>query len=300
MKLWVNANMTLKKYLGRAIFLLTFYSFLLSAQPPFFPPPPQNIRKMTPDQILKSVLQEESPETVGEVAPEPETYRMILTPLYTTHIFPEVNLFPEVNAQVEKIYKRFGDRFNKGDPLIQLDSRVFKGIVGKAEAALQRANTQLIARKQLYKDHIASLFDLREAEAAVASAEADLILAKRNLEGSTIIAPYAGRVTLLAVEEREIPQQGKEMMEIIYDRTLIAKFLVPSTIVSSLRLGQAVSINIKETNTTLTAAITRIGAFIDPSSSTVVIEAEINNEKGEFKPGMTGSVSIKKDTNTKE
>lgn len=237
--------------------------------------------------------QEGAPINEEPAKPEPETYRMILTPLYTTHIFPEVNLFPEVNAAVMKIYKRFGDTFVKGETLIQLDDRVFKAIVGKAEAALNRANVGLIAKKQLYQDHVASLFDLKDAEAAVAAAQADLTLARRNLEGSKIIAPYSGRVSLLFVEEKEIPQQGKEMMEIIYDRTLVAKFLVPSILATTLSVGQPISVNIREASTTIPANITRVSSFIDPSSSTMIIEAEIDNRKGEFKAGMTGYVTIK-------
>lgn len=267
------------------ILFLSLSNLMLSAQLPKLQVPP---------------LEEPTTDYMGEVSTEPETYRLILTPLYTTHIYPEVNLFPEVNAQVQKIYKRFGDRFVKGEVLIQLDDRVFKGIVYKAEAAVKRANTVLAAKKQLYQDHIASLFDLREAEAAVATAQADLILAKRNLEGSRITAPYSGRVSFLFVEEKEIPQQGKEMMEIIYDRTLIAKFLVPSNLLTSLSIGQPVSIFIREVNVTVPATITRVGAFIDPSSSTAIIEAEIDNQKGELKAGMTGNASLKKNNTGKD
>lgn len=215
-------------------------------------------------------------------------YRVILDPRRTTL------LSTEVNTRVRKIYKRMGDSFKQGEILIQLDDDIFIANLKKAKAQLDKAKTELDAKKQLFAENSASLFDVKDAEAALASAEADFVLAKKNYQASKIIAPYDGKVVALGVEEDELPKAGKEVIEVVDDSTLDAKFLLPSSALDSLAVGTPVRIKLAENGAIIKAKISRIGAIIDPASSTIKLEAEVDNSKGDLKGGMTGTVDIGK------
>ena len=220
-------------------------------------------------------------ETPGE-----QTYQVFLDPLYRTR------LFAEVNVPIEKIYKRMGDSFNKGEKLIDFQKNVFEGAYWKAKAALSKAETAYEGKKQLFNDGILSLFELKEAESDVAAAKSDLAVAKKNLESSTIRAPYKGKVVTLYIEEHELPQTGKELIEIVDDEILLAKLLLPSNLLGKLHNGQIINIHVRETNMDVPAKITRISPVIDPSSSTIKVEAEIDNSQGKLSAGMIGTLSI--------
>jgi len=185
-----------------------------------------------------------------------------------------------------------GDHFETGELLIQLDDTIFQATFARALAMLERAKAELAAKKSLFADKIASLFELRDAEASLAKARADLVIARKNLRASSILAPYTGKVVTLFIEEHELPQSNKELMEIIDDHTLIAKLLVPSSLLGKVQVGQALPIHIQEIAATVEATITRIGAVIDPASSTIRIDAEVDNADGYLKAGMIGSTTF--------
>lgn len=197
-------------------------------------------------------------------------------------------LSAEVVSRVQKINKKMGESIKKGELLIKLNDVLFVSNLKKAESALDRAKVQLAAKKQLFHDNVASLFELKEGESDVATAQADLAMAKRNLEATSILAPFDGKVIAVSIEEHETPQIGKTLIEVVDDKVLIARFLVPSSLLPKLKPGTPFEIVIRETGEKIPAKVSRIGSVIDPSSGTVKIEADINNSSDSLRTGMTG------------
>ncbi len=222
-----------------------------------------------------------------EYQAEPEKiFQVIIDPLYRTQ------LSAEIQSPVEKIHKRMGEDFKKGEVLIQLDDIVYASNLKKAQAVLDRAQVEFDGKKQLYKYDVASLFELKEAEANVAIAQAEYAIAQRDLDATKLEAPYDGKVVTLGIEEHELPQKGAELIEIVYERTLLAKLLVPSSMLDSIKVGDPFKIKISEADQTIDATITRIGSVIDPSSMTVKIEAEVDNSEDYLRPGMSGTADF--------
>lgn len=221
-----------------------------------------------------------SPPLIQETEVE---YSVVLDPIQRTRIFPEIL------TKVLKISKKLGEHFEKGDVLILLDDKVLKENYEKAFVKLQREKTNLSAKKELYQEKIASLLDLKDAEASKAEAEAELALAKKSLKASVIRAPYSGKVVDLFIEEHEIPLANKEILEIVNDSTLIAKLLLPSSFVREIYIGMPLQIKILETDEIVSGKVVRIGSVIDAASSTLKVEAEIDNKEGGLKAGMSGT-----------
>lgn len=218
-----------------------------------------------------------------------DIFQAVIDPLYRT------NLSAEIQSPVKKINKRMGEPFQKGDLLIQLDDVVYESNFKKASAMFNKAKVELDGKKQLFKDNVASLFELKEAEANVAVAQADVAIAQRDLNSTKILAPYDGRVVSLSIEENELPKIGTEIVEIVYDDTLLAKLLIPASLLKQFNVGDSFTITISQIDLPVKAKIKRIGSVIDPSSATVKIEAEIENKNHELKPGMTGIANFNND-----
>lgn len=215
-------------------------------------------------------------------------FHTVLDPWQKTSYYPEV-LYP-----VRAVYKKMGDRFETGDPLIQIEDSVALGKYHEAFTLVQKGEAELAATKDLFDSDLASLFELKKAEADLATAYSSLATAKNNLEATKILAPYSGVVDTVSIQEYELPQNGKELIKILQDDRLIAKLLIPSQLLSKISIGTPFYIAIENSNEIVQARISRIGSMIDPSSSTIKIEAEISNKEFKYKPGMSGIAAFER------
>lgn len=202
--------------------------------------------------------------------------------------FQKTDLYAEVNSPVLEITKKNGDRFEKGETLILLDDTIYVSSFSKSQAFYHKAKVELETTTELYHDGLASLFELKEAEAALAEAESNLTLAEKNLKATIVSAPYSGKVVSVHTKQFELPQKNKELIQIIDDQVLIAKLLLSSDWIENIHIGIPIEIQISETGERVLAYLTRIGGMIDPSSSTIEVEAEIENRTGALKAGMSG------------
>jgi membrane fusion protein (multidrug efflux system) len=202
-------------------------------------------------------------------------------------------VFSQVTAPVLSVLKKMGDGFEEGELIVDLDNRIYEGNFKKTDAAVTKFQTELKAKEQLYKDDALSQFELDEAISSLAGAEADRIIAKKMLDDTKIVAPYKGRVVKVNVKEFELAQQNKELVTLVDDAYLYAKFLVPSTHLRCLEPGAPVEIFVRETNQKIAATISRIAPVIDPSSQTLLVEAGIDNGDHKLLAGMTGKVALK-------
>jgi len=224
----------------------------------------------------------------GNDASEPKkhTFNISLEPLHYTVIFSQIT------SPVIKINKKMGDAFEENELLMELDKKVFEGNFLKTKALVSRYTTEYQAKKRLFQDDALSEFELNESYAALKGAEAEYALAEKGLESTEIRAPYKGKVVKITVKEYELAQLGKELITLVDDDFLYAKFLVPSTLVNCLKKGMPLDISIRETGQKLTAKILHISPVIDPSSATITVEAEIDNKDHMLWAGMSGRVEV--------
>ncbi|MGD0960308.1 MAG: efflux RND transporter periplasmic adaptor subunit [Methylomonas sp.] len=119
-----------------------------------------------------------------------------------------VDIRARVGGYLDKVNFTAGEKVNKGDLLFLIDQKPYKAQLNFAEAELERAKTRqelakndLQRAENLYRQKAISTeeFDgrskgLREANAAVASAQANLYTAKINMDYCEIRAPISGRI----------------------------------------------------------------------------------------------------------
>jgi membrane fusion protein, multidrug efflux system len=233
-----------------------------------------------------SALEEEALLAQLSFASENQTYRVVLAPRSSA------TLSSGVTSVVKSIPKELGQSFEKGDVLVLLDDTVFLADQLKTQSILERSEAQLSAKQELFKDDVASLLELKDAEAQVASSQAEVALAKQRLESCRITAPYSGRISNVFMSSHEMVQAGQELVKIVDDRMLLAKMLVPSNEYKGLNLGQSISIHVHETEVSVSGKISHIGASIDPASSMIKVYAEVINNQDVLRSGMIGTTSI--------
>ena len=214
----------------------------------------------------------------------------------TVHVILEPNIITTISSlvtsTVKDIKKEMGDSFYEGDVLVKLDDLIFTANFDKTQAVYERALTELDAKRELFHDDVASKVQLKEAEAAMAIAKADLIIAQEQLDACTIKAPYKGHVSQCFADAYERVQPGQELIEIVDDTVLLAKFLIPSTYLDKIYVGHSINITLTDSGELVPGEVKNIDATIDPSSSTVKVFAKVANDNSKLKAGMIGEVTI--------
>lgn len=240
----------------------------------------------SPDHSMTSMeqLQETSQEPITQI--KEQTYRVVLEPLHRT------TLDSDITSTVEKIAKKMGESFEKGDLLMALDKIIFEDNYNKTLAVLTEAKSILQAQQRLYKDKATSEAHVREAAAATAGAEAEVAAAKKALDACTLLAPYKGKVQDVYVQEFERVAPGQKLIEILDDSQLIAKLFVPADEMKGVSEGKQVTVILEDMGKTVSAVIQRIAPSTDPSSSLIKIDAIIDNAQGQLRAGMIGTLTF--------
>ncbi len=205
-----------------------------------------------------------------------------------------------------------------------LDKTIHLANRDKALARLKATAEDLKSKQRLFQDKAISQNELAEAESAAKIAQADLVIADKRLSDFTyevvkaqaeadraqaevdiaarqfdacvIRAPYAGKAAKLLARENERVQAGQDLIEIIDDASLHARFYLPSNLLKLITVGQRVPIHLQELDATVDAVVTNIGAEIEATTSMIEIWAEVpNRETGGKKilySGMRGVLDM--------
>lgn len=198
----------------------------------------------------------------------------------------------EVPGQVVKIEKEFGQGFGGKAVLVRLDPALYQFGVSKARAALERARVNFEAMDRLYRDNTRSAMDFAAAKSDLAMAQANLGLAEKELASCVVAAPYPGRVAKVLVNEHEWVERGKPLLEILDERGMLAKVLIPAAVVRELKTGQALPILVELGGLRVSGKISHISAQIDSVSQTQEVYLDVDNADGRLLTGMTGKLLL--------
>jgi membrane fusion protein (multidrug efflux system) len=203
-------------------------------------------------------------------------------------------LSSELGARIKKLPVKDGERFVKGDVLVELDCSVQEAQKIKAKAELDGATHTLRANEQMRALKSVGTLEVLLAKSARDRAAAELLTIDAQLEKCSINAPFSGVMGDRRVQQYEFIQAGQAVVDIFDDSLFEVEFLTPSKWISWLKPGLPFQIEIDELKTVLPVSILRVGSRIDPVSQSVKVTGQIQNPSIDLKPGMSGQALFKK------
>jgi len=204
----------------------------------------------------------------------------------------KVAISSEIAARVEKINFLMGESFDKGDVLITFDCKLYKAQLEVIKADHKSAKIQLKNDKELLDMRSIGELQYQLSESALRKAEAELSIAKLNVERCNIVAPYDGKVMDVYTNVFTSIEQRQPLMDIVGDGLLEAEIVAPSNWLKWLKKDHPVKIIIDETGEILDAKIISLGAAVDAASQTIELKAQFNNKYESLIPGMSGIVKF--------
>ena len=181
----------------------------------------------------------------------------------------QATISTDFQASVAAAKFKEGDRFRKGDVLIEFDCRRHQAELAAAEAQTLEMRLALENNVTLDKYKAVGKSDLEISRARVKRTEADASGLRARLDQCKVVAPFDGRIAELGIHEHEMPAPGKPFLTIIEDQKLEIELIVPSDWLKWLKPETAFVFTVDETLTAFPARVSRIGAAVDPVSQTV-------------------------------
>ena len=207
----------------------------------------------------------------------------------------EVTVASRTRGVIARLSVKDGDRFRRGDVLMELDSGVLEAQHRRAQAIarrqklIQESNERLSGMQA--RSPLEASLSAEDAEAACAEAEA----MERLLAQCRILAPFDGRVGELMVRENQFVAEGQPVMELLNDHRLVLEFIVPSAWIPWFVPGYAFTVIIDETGDDYRATLSHLGGRVDPVSQSIRAYADLSGPEGTgVMPGMSGTVKLSK------
>lgn len=209
----------------------------------------------------------------------------------------------EFTAVVEDVYVTEWVRVRKGMPLAKLDTREAEAALQAARAGLlqaevaeTRASRELERATRLREAGLVTQQNLDDAQtaleasrAATAAARAQLQAAETRLAKAVLRAPFDGKVAYRGVNpgDRVENMGGEPLFRIVDNRLLELTVNVPSTALSSLRIGQPLEFTTDAApGRTFRGEVQFINPAADPVSRSIRVVAHVPNEDEALRGGL--------------
>ena len=226
----------------------------------------------------------------------------------------DVEVSAEVAGIIREVHVGLGDKVERGQPLISLESADLVSSLRQARAARSTAEARadhaaaeladverLLARRRA----AAEVFTREEVEALETRAEiarseleatrstvAERVAAVRELErrveALVVSAPITGAVAACHHDVGVRVSAGEALVRLISSEDVWVRFAVPSTQSAWLALGLIVRVGTNDASGGCTAEIRRIAPEVDPATDMVFVEASLivpENEEASLRAG---------------
>ncbi len=202
----------------------------------------------------------------------------------------ELTLMSEGQGKVTALMFNTGDVVGAGQVLAKLDDVLVKSQLLLAEAAYNKARSDLAKYEGLLKADAISSQQVEDAKLALRKAETDLTTLRKQLEYATLVAPIKGTVVKRYIETGSLLVPGAPVADIVDVSRL--KFIahVSETEAAMVRKGDRIKVSTSlYPGVTYEGAVVSVGVKADEVKR-FPVELEINNDPGHpLRAGMFGT-----------
>ncbi|MGV8138082.1 MAG: efflux RND transporter periplasmic adaptor subunit [Mangrovibacterium sp.] len=209
----------------------------------------------------------------------------------TANLLPveSVAIKTPVAGTVLAIHFNEGQSIRQGQPLVQIDDRVWKAQIKGLKAQLLAAGEELKRKEALFSAEGASQEEVETIRSNVQQLEARIEELSVYVALAEVPAPFSGRVGMRDFSVGAYLSQGQTITEIAQSDRLKVDFNLPGRYVSQLSTGKEVTVIAN--GDSLKAPVYAINPVVDENARTIQVRAMLNNPK-RWLPGDFAEVSL--------
>ncbi len=158
-----------------------------------------------------------------------------------------------------------------------------------ARAQLDSSEAALQVAEGRYQD---ALEEVRNRQAIIVQRRSELDLARQQLTDTVILSPIDGAVSLKQASVGEYLNAGAPIATLVQTHPLRLRVPIPEREGAGVRMGHAVSLTLEGDPTIYRGRVVRLSPIVQEQNRTMLVEAEIPNERGFLRPGAFAKVDI--------
>jgi membrane fusion protein (multidrug efflux system) len=199
-----------------------------------------------------------------------------------------VTVSAEVAGRIERIPQKEGSEVRAGDLLIKLNTDLVRPLFDVAEAQVERDQIEFDRMTNLVKQDATPRRDLENATTQLAISKARLEEVRARLDRTSILAPTAGVLNEILVEEGEYIDAGKAVAEVVDTHTVKVVVEVPERDIAFFAVGRKaeVFLDVKGREISLVGTITFISELADAQTRSTRLEITLENKERLLRSGQ--------------
>ncbi|NRQ43127.1 efflux RND transporter periplasmic adaptor subunit [Rheinheimera sp. YQF-2] len=211
----------------------------------------------------------------------------------TAEAVQSVVVYPAVGDKVTAVNFVPGQYVERGDILLQLDSRRQQVALDRASIQLADAQRTLTRLQESRKRGAIAQSELDDAITARDLIQVQLAEAKTELEDRTVRAPFAGVVGLTDIEQGDRINQQSAITTIDNRKQLFINFSAPEAALAILQGNASVELEPwQAAGQRIRADIQQVDSRIDSLNRSIRVRALLHNEEDLYRPGMSFRVIL--------
>lgn len=258
-------------------------------------------RSAAADSVVQSVQEQfntEVPVPVEGAETLHDTLRISVTAKGRAEPIREAQLKARASGVVARVYVQENQTVRAGQRLVQIDTTEYALELAAKKAALQQADAEyqvsVLGDDQLTDTVLRNQrAQLARAKVSLDAAEVAYQTALRNLEETTVRAPFEGRIADLKLVRGQYVAEGEEVATIVDMDPIKVSVAVLGTEVVYLAEGHAASVEFTPfPGRPFTGVIETINPIVDATTNTARVTVHIENPDGRIFPGMYAEADL--------
>lgn len=200
---------------------------------------------------------------------------------------------PEMGGRIEKIHVTKGQRVNKGQLLVSLNTDAIDKQIKGVKSGLELAANIFEKQNALWEQGIGSEIEYLTSKNTKENLESQLEALQAQKRMSQIRAPFQGVVNKIFPKEGEMAGPTFPVIEFVNLSKLTVKADISETHIDKIKTGQIVELSFSSLPEYKSKTpIIQVSKVIASASRTFEIEMEINNPGEKIKPNMVSTIHI--------
>tara|TARA_B100000524_G_scaffold114224_1_gene55701 strand:+ start:285 stop:1424 length:1140 start_codon:yes stop_codon:yes gene_type:complete len=203
-----------------------------------------------------------------------------------------VEIYPERNGTVKKIYVSEGDKVSKGQTLLKIDSSVIEASIAELKTQLDLAVTTFNRQERLWGEKIGSEIEFLNAKAKKEGLENSLKSLKAQADKLQISSPFDGKVDEIFLKQGGVANPMVKAVRIINLDKVHVEIEVTESYLEYIKVGSIVELFFPSVNKNLSAKVNQIGNYINPENRSFKVRVDIENKDNTLKANLLADVKI--------
>jgi membrane fusion protein (multidrug efflux system) len=205
----------------------------------------------------------------------------------------DADVIARVAGEVRRILVEEGDEVRAGQLLAALDDRQLRLEVAQAGATLAKLERDYRRQIELHEKGLVAAGAFEGLRFDLDNQRATHDLAQLQLSYTQIRAPFTGIIAARNVKLGQTLEPGTAVFRVTDPTPLKAQVFVPERELARLQRGQAAAIQVDAlAGRTFAARVALVSPTVDAQSATFKVTVEVEDPRGELKPGMFARVGI--------